>query len=46
VIDGLWALGAFFFTVLARAAIMVEVGRSRWRAEPGSPGAAAAFEER
>jgi molybdopterin-containing oxidoreductase family membrane subunit len=31
---GLWALGAFVFTVLAKAAIAIEVGRSRWRAEP------------
>ena len=35
---GLWALGAFVFTMLAKAAIAVEVGRSRWRAEPGSLG--------
>jgi Ni/Fe-hydrogenase subunit HybB-like protein len=29
---GLWALGGFVFTVLAKAAIAIEVGRSRWRA--------------
>ena len=27
---GLWALGAFVFTVLAKAAIPIELGRSRW----------------
>jgi hypothetical protein len=31
---GLWALGGFVFTVLATAAIAIEVGQSRWRAEP------------
>jgi hypothetical protein len=31
---GLWALGGFVFTVLAKAAIAIEVGGSRWRAEP------------
>jgi hypothetical protein len=35
---GLWPLGAFVFPVLAKATIAIEVGRSRWRAEPGSPG--------
>jgi hypothetical protein len=35
---GLWALGAFVFTVLAKAAIPVELGRSRWRAPAGPRG--------
>ena len=35
---GLWALGAFVFTVLAKAAIPVELGRSRWRAHADSRG--------
>jgi hypothetical protein len=28
---GLWALGAFLFTILAKAAIPIELGRSRLR---------------
>jgi Ni/Fe-hydrogenase subunit HybB-like protein len=34
---GLWALGAFVFTVLAKAAIPIELGQSRLRPQPGSP---------
>ena len=34
---GLWALGAFVFTVLAKAAIPIELGRSRLRPQPGPP---------
>jgi molybdopterin-containing oxidoreductase family membrane subunit len=33
---GLWALGAFVFTVLAKAALPIELGQSRWRADAGS----------
>jgi Ni/Fe-hydrogenase subunit HybB-like protein len=33
---GLWALGAFVFTVLAKAAIPIELGQSRVRPQPGS----------
>ncbi len=34
---GLWALGAFIFTVLAKAAIPIELGQSRLRPQSGSP---------
>ena len=34
---GLWALGAFVFTVLAKAAIPIELGQSRLRPQSGSP---------
>lgn len=33
---GLWALGAFVFTVLAKVAIPIELGQSRLRPQPGS----------
>jgi Ni/Fe-hydrogenase subunit HybB-like protein len=33
---GLWALGAFVFTVLAKAAIPIELGQTRLRPQPGS----------
>jgi molybdopterin-containing oxidoreductase family membrane subunit len=33
---GLWALGAFVFTVLAKAAIPIELGQARLRPQPGS----------
>ncbi len=43
---GLWALGALVFTVLAKAAIAIEVGRSRWQVEPGFPGSPLSTEGR